>query len=100
MQAGFDTPGTATEKIICPLPRDMELDYSTGTLQATVYYRVLGATDASVTCTVFIGSPGQQSDPVTTIAATGMAANNGERAQVAMLPGSSVTTGFDVLPTT
>jgi hypothetical protein len=98
-QAGVYNPGTATEKILCPLPRDMELNYATTrTLQVTLYYRVLGATDASVTCTVFIGSPGQQSDPVLTATASGPLANNGERTSMTVMFTSNVTTPFEVVP--
>jgi hypothetical protein len=82
---GIYNPGTTTEKVFCGLPRDSGYAYQPGNaITVTVFYRVVSATAAKLTCTLYIGSTSQTADPVTTVTATGPSASAGGRTSVVM----------------
>ena len=79
-QNGIYNPGTAIEKVICALPRDVESAYPAGGMVVGVYYRVLGGAPGRLTCTLFLGSTGMLPfDPVQTSTVSGNTASGGER---------------------
>jgi hypothetical protein len=96
--AGIYNPGTATEKVICAMPRDQDIPYEAGDVSIGVFYRVLGATPARVTCTLFIGSPSMQSAAVTTITASGPLLSAGARGALNLYGG--VQTQYISVPNT
>jgi hypothetical protein len=83
-QSGVYNPGTTVEKVICPLPRDMEAKYPDSAMIVGVYYRVLGGTAARLTCTIFVGSSGMDSEAVATSTASGPLVSAGNRSVVWM----------------
>src|SRR5689334_6651899 len=60
--SGIYNPGTTSEKVVCSMPRDQETAYTTNQVGIIVNYRVLGATPAKMTCTLYVGSAQHQTD--------------------------------------
>jgi hypothetical protein len=77
--AGVFNPGSTTEQILCPLPRDQEDPYQTGEVDIVVYYRGLGPVAARVSCTLYVGSPSMQSTAIYTKTVQGPLASGGTR---------------------
>lgn len=86
---GVYNPGATVEKVLCQIPRDQEAAYTTGQLTAIVVYRVVGGTPSKVTCTLFIGSTAQQTEPVYTHTASGDMTSAGGRAQLSLTGATS-----------
>jgi hypothetical protein len=76
---GVYNPGTATEKVFCPLPRDSDRPYADGELNVIVSYRVLGGAAARVVCTLWVGSLSVDEGPVYSQTVTGPYALGGGR---------------------
>ena len=53
---GIYNAGTTNEKVICVLVRDQDAAFEHYTLSIDAHYRVLGATAARLTCTLWLGS--------------------------------------------
>jgi hypothetical protein len=83
--------GTTVEKVLCPLPRDSQVEYPGGYLEVLVYYRVLGALPARMTCTLFIGSAAVQTTSIHTHTASGAFVSNGAVTNVWLLTGGEST---------
>jgi hypothetical protein len=93
-QVGIYNPGTSIEKVICALPRDSEVAYSSlnGLGNLAVYYRVLGAAPGRLTCTVFVGTSTMHWQSVATATASGDLVSGGNRGYLTWnLPAQSTT---------
>jgi hypothetical protein len=93
--AGVYNPGTTSEKIICPLPRDQDVAYLIDDLNIVVYYRVLGGTPARLTCSLYVGSTTMQTNAIYTTTASGELVSAGARGYVQMSAGQ---TQFSAVP--
>jgi hypothetical protein len=96
---GVYNPGTVVEKVLCQIPRDQEAAYTNGQLTVIVVYRVIGGTPSKVTCTLFIGSTAQQSEPVYTNTAAGNMVSSGTRAQLTLTGATSNSFAWPVSST-
>jgi hypothetical protein len=101
-QTGIYNPGTTTEKVMCQLMHDLEGEYlGDPALQARVSYRVLGATPGRVTCTLFVGTTSQQTDPIYATTLSGDLQSAGGRGQLVFsLAGGMQQAGYNMVPTT
>ena len=97
--SGIYNPGTTTEKIICTVLRDEETMYTSLEVAMEVYYRVLGASQGRVTCTLFVGSTSQQNQPVYSNTVSGPLASGGEYGVVYLI-GATQGAGYSVVPNT
>jgi hypothetical protein len=75
--AGIYNPGATIEKVICPIPRDQEVEYIAGNATVLVDYRVLGTTQGRLTCTLYVGSPNHFSGYAATATTVGPLTANG-----------------------
>ena len=82
--------GTTVEKVLCPLPRDADVEYTGGWVEVAVYYRVLGALPARLTCTLYIGSAAVQTSSVITTTANGAFVANGAVSAVNLISGGAM----------
>jgi hypothetical protein len=76
--SGLYNPGTSTERVICPLPRDQDDGYLSNDVYITVYYRGMGA-PGRVTCSLFVGSAYMQLAAVYSTTVAGDPAGSGVR---------------------
>jgi hypothetical protein len=76
--AGIYNPGTSTERVLCPMPRDQDDPYLQNDTDVTVYYRGLGA-PGRVTCTLYVGSVYMQPTAIYTNTVVGNSVGNGGR---------------------
>jgi hypothetical protein len=81
---GVYNPGTTTEKVICPLPRDQDTAYVADNIAVIVYYRVLGGAVGRLTCTLYVGSSSMQASAVYTNSASGPLVSAGARSSVTL----------------
>ena len=82
--------GTTVEKVLCPIPRDAEAEYAGGSIEVLVYYRVLGALPARMTCTLYIGSAAVQTTSIITTTASGSFVSNGAVTSVWLISGGAM----------
>ena len=95
--AGIYNPGTAIEKVFCPLPRDQDSAYAAGQLGITVYYRVLSGAAQRMTCTLWIGSLSVDAGPVYSNTQSGPYAAAGNREAI-YFTGASQANAVTVVP--
>lgn len=94
---GIYNPGTQIEKVVCPMPRDQEGQYTTGELVVGVYYRGFAPVDARLTCTLTVGSTSMQSEAVFTHTKAGPMVKNGARTALD-LAGATQLAGYNTVP--
>jgi hypothetical protein len=84
-QNGVYNPGASLEKVICPLPRDQDVATSDANFfTAIVFYRVMSATPARMTCTLWFGSTSMLSVASYSLSANGPYADSGARVSLTM----------------
>jgi hypothetical protein len=94
---GIYNPGTQIEKVVCPMPRDQEVAYTSGDLVVGIYYRGFAPVDARLTCTLTVGSTSMQSEVVFTHSKAGPMVKNGARGQLE-LNGATQAGPFHSIP--
>lgn len=93
-QNGVYNPGTTNEKVICPLPRDAQVEYPSGYIEVSAKYRVLGGALGRMTCSLFIGSTAVQTSSVISSTASGPWIANGARDSVNLISGGAMDPDF------
>lgn len=94
--AGYYNPGTAVERVLCPMPRDQDDAYLSGDVDITVYYRAVTATSGRLSCTLFVGSTNMTTS-VYGQSVTGPLASNGARTNL-VISGAGQPAGFLTAP--
>lgn len=94
--AGLYNPGTTSERVVCPMPRDQDDAYLNGDVDITVYYRGLGA-PAQVGCTLYVGSAYMQAGAMYAASGVGPAVGNGVRSSL-VIQGATQDTEFLAAP--
>jgi hypothetical protein len=89
-QNGVYNPGTTNEKVICPLPRDANVEYPGGHIEVVARYRVLGGALGRLSCSLFLGSTAVQTSPVISSTASGEWVANGARGSVHLISGGAM----------
>jgi hypothetical protein len=95
--SGVYNPGTTLERVLCPMPRDQEDIYTSGSVQVIVYYRGLSAYPGRLTCTLYVGSTSMQTAAVYTTSVAGPTVANGNRTNLT-LDGATQSTAFHTVP--
>jgi len=95
--AGWFNPGSTTERILCPLPRDQDDPYQSGELDIVVYYRGLGPVASQVSCTLYVGSLSMHSTSVYTVSKLGPAVGGGARTNLT-IQGNTQSPDFYAVP--
>jgi hypothetical protein len=96
---GIYNPGTTTEKVLCTVPRDQETELVTGDIAVAVHYRVLGATPARLTCSLFVGSTSHMTAYAVSTTASGNLISGGNR-DFFYLIGGTQSESFQTAPMT
>jgi hypothetical protein len=96
MSAGLYNPGSTSERVICPLPRDQDDAYLNGDVDITVYYKGYGA-PARVGCTLYVGSSFMQAGAIYSSTTIGDPVGNGGRGAL-VIAGASQDTEFSTNP--